>query len=159
MWHRQTKIIMNNIDQLSLAVTFRKEISNLLNATFNKISVISCRSVLLVEETVVPGENHRPVASHWQTLSHNVVSYFKLRSLVVICTDCISSCKSNYHMITNMTTPVMHEAKQSYTFESYTPLLALFFYYYHYNPTQMEKKTRWLLFSNLHVMSSLYAYR
>jgi hypothetical protein len=24
----------------------------------------------LVEET---GENHRPVASHWQTLSHNVV--------------------------------------------------------------------------------------
>ena len=34
----------------------------------------------------------------------------------------------------------MHEAKQSYTFESYTPLLALFFYYYHYNPTQMEKK-------------------
>ena len=22
----------------------------------------------------VPGEKHRPVASHWQTLSHNVVS-------------------------------------------------------------------------------------
>jgi hypothetical protein len=36
--------------------------------------VISCRSVLLVEETGVPGENHRPSASHWQTLSHNVVS-------------------------------------------------------------------------------------
>jgi hypothetical protein len=28
----------------------------------------------LVEETGVPRENHRPVASHWQTLSHNVVS-------------------------------------------------------------------------------------
>jgi hypothetical protein len=28
----------------------------------------------LVEETGVPGENHRPVASHRQTLSHNVVS-------------------------------------------------------------------------------------
>jgi hypothetical protein len=28
----------------------------------------------LVEETGVPGENHRSVASHWQTLSHNVVS-------------------------------------------------------------------------------------
>jgi len=39
------------------------------NATFNNISVISWRSVLLVEETGVPGENHRPVASHWQTLS------------------------------------------------------------------------------------------
>jgi hypothetical protein len=34
------------------------------NATFNKISVISWRSVILVEETEVPGENHRPVASH-----------------------------------------------------------------------------------------------
>ena len=44
------------------------------NATFNNISDISWRSVLLVEETVVPGENHRPVASHRQTLSHNVVS-------------------------------------------------------------------------------------
>jgi hypothetical protein len=30
--------------------------------------------VLLVEETGVPGENHQPVVSHWQTLSHNVVS-------------------------------------------------------------------------------------
>ena len=43
-------------------------------ATFNSISVISWRSVLLVEETGVHGENHRPVASHGQTLSHNVVS-------------------------------------------------------------------------------------
>ena len=31
-------------------------------------------SVLLVEETRVPRKNHRPAASHWQTLSHNVVS-------------------------------------------------------------------------------------
>ena len=44
------------------------------NTTFNNISVISWQSVLLVEETRVPGENHRPVISHWQTLSHNVVS-------------------------------------------------------------------------------------
>ena len=41
---------------------------------FNNISVISQQSVLLVEETGVPGENPRPVTSHWQTLSHNVVS-------------------------------------------------------------------------------------
>jgi hypothetical protein len=34
------------------------------NATFNKISVITWRSVYLMEETGVPGENHRPVASH-----------------------------------------------------------------------------------------------
>jgi hypothetical protein len=44
------------------------------NTTFNSISVISWRSVLLVGETGVPEENHRPVASHCQTLSHNVVS-------------------------------------------------------------------------------------
>ena len=31
------------------------------------------RSVLLVEETGGPGENHTPAASHWQTWSHNVV--------------------------------------------------------------------------------------
>ena len=35
-----------------------------LNATFNNISVISWRLVLLVEETGVPGENHRHAASH-----------------------------------------------------------------------------------------------
>ena len=39
-----------------------------LYATFNNFSVISWRSVLLVEETGVPGENPRPSASHRQTL-------------------------------------------------------------------------------------------
>jgi hypothetical protein len=34
------------------------------NATFNNIAAISWRSVVLVEETGVPGENRRPVASH-----------------------------------------------------------------------------------------------
>ena len=46
----------------------------IVNATFNNILVISLRSVLLVEETGVPEENHPPAASHLQTLSHNVVS-------------------------------------------------------------------------------------
>jgi hypothetical protein len=44
------------------------------NATFNNISAILWESVLLVEETGVPVENHRPVAIHRQTVSHNVVS-------------------------------------------------------------------------------------
>jgi hypothetical protein len=35
-----------------------------LDATYNNISVISWRSVLLVEETGGPEESHRPVASH-----------------------------------------------------------------------------------------------
>ena len=49
-----------------------------LNATFNNISVISWQLVQLAEETGIPGENHRPIASHWQTLSHNVVSSFEI---------------------------------------------------------------------------------
>ena len=62
-------------------------------ATFNNISVMSWRLVLLLEET---GENHRPVASHWQTLSHIVVSS----------TPCHERCSgsqvvvNNYHTIT-----------------------------------------------------------
>ena len=35
-----------------------------LNTPFNNISVISWLSVLLVEETGVIGEKHRPVTSH-----------------------------------------------------------------------------------------------
>ena len=34
------------------------------NATFNTISVILWQSVLLVEETGGPRENHQPVLSH-----------------------------------------------------------------------------------------------
>jgi len=83
------------------------------NATFNNISIISWRSVLLVEETGVPGETHRTAASHWQTLSHKVVSGthhiactgFELTRLVVIGTDCIGSYKSTCHTITTTTAP------------------------------------------------------
>ena len=39
------------------------------NATFNNISVISWQSVLLVEETRGPRENHRHVAGHQVMLS------------------------------------------------------------------------------------------
>ena len=77
-----------------------------LNATFNNNLVISWQPVLLVKET---GENHRPVASHWQTFSHNVASStwtrFELTTLVLIGTDFIGSCKSNYHTISTMTAP------------------------------------------------------
>jgi hypothetical protein len=44
------------------------------NATFHNISAISWRPVLVVEETGVPGENHRPWASNWKTLSLAVAS-------------------------------------------------------------------------------------
>ena len=43
-------------------------------STMFQLSVISWWSVLLVKVTGVPEENHWPISSHWQTLSHNVVS-------------------------------------------------------------------------------------
>jgi hypothetical protein len=65
----------------------------------NNISVISLGSVLLVEETGIPGENHWSVTSHWQTLSHNVVlgtPRFEFTTLVMIGTDCICSYKLSW---------------------------------------------------------------
>jgi hypothetical protein len=52
---------------------FRRDDFNLtkMNPWFS--TSLSWRSVLLVEETGGSGENHRPAASHWQTLSRNVV--------------------------------------------------------------------------------------
>jgi hypothetical protein len=38
--------------------------------TLNTLSVISWLSVWLVEETVLPRENHRPVTSHWHILNN-----------------------------------------------------------------------------------------
>jgi hypothetical protein len=37
-------------------------------AIINNISAILYQSVLLLEETVAPGENHRPTGDHLQTL-------------------------------------------------------------------------------------------
>jgi hypothetical protein len=69
------------------------------NATFNDITFISGRSVLLVEETGVPEEKHRPAASHWQTYHkvlyqvHLALAGIELTTLVVIGTDYIGSSK------------------------------------------------------------------
>jgi hypothetical protein len=55
-------------------------------------------------------------ASHWQTLSCNVVlsahrERFELKALVVIVIDGICSCKSNYHTITTTMTPFGNNSK------------------------------------------------
>jgi hypothetical protein len=51
--------------------------------------------------------NHRPVASHWQTSSHNVVSStFRLSGIRTHI--CIGSYKSNYHTIMATATPVFY---------------------------------------------------
>ena len=102
------------------------------NGTFNNISVIAWPSVLLVEETRVTGANHRPVASHWHTLSHNVVSstprlaVFELTS-VVIDTDSFGSRRSNYHIITTMTAHIRKKIDESnLRYVQYFVFLAIF---------------------------------
>ena len=70
MWHLFSIFYVNFSSKWPDLVLFGFMV---FNATFNNISVIWWWSVLLVEETGVPWENHRPAASHWQTLSGIVV--------------------------------------------------------------------------------------
>ena len=74
------------------------------NVTFNNISVISWQSVLLVEETG-GAEKTIDLKQVTDKLYHIMLytslwSGFELTTSVLICTDCIGSCKSNYHTIT-----------------------------------------------------------
>ena len=91
------------------------------NATFNNISAISCQPVLLVEETGVHDENHQPIASHFQTLSHKVVSRTlsherDSNSKVVIGTDYIGSYQSNYHTFMIMTATQIEQVQDKKEF-------------------------------------------
>ena len=124
----------------------------LFNANFNNISVISLQSVLLVEKT---WENHRPVASHWQTVPHNVVSSIsrhervRTHNLVVICTDCSGSWKFNYHTITTTTTPDLSFLKllsQTTIFSRWLQLIlhaTIAIRWLHSNDCSCGRRSRW----------------
>jgi hypothetical protein len=80
-----------------------------VNATFNTITFTSWQSVLLEEETEYPEKttdlsqvtdklyNIMLFTSSWSRFEHTI--------LVVIGTDCIGSCKTNYHTIMTTTAP------------------------------------------------------
>jgi hypothetical protein len=60
------KVALNTINQINHMGRVVVELSPIVfNATFSKISAISWRPVLVVEEAGVPGENHRPWACNW----------------------------------------------------------------------------------------------
>ena len=79
-------------------MALRLVLFKMFNTTFNNISVISWRSVLLVEETGVLGENHTRLYR-----VHLAWVGFELKTIMVIGTDCTGSCKSNYHTIMTTT--------------------------------------------------------
>ena len=79
------------------------------NVTFNNISAISWRSVLLVDETGILGENHWPAASHWQTLSHNIVSstprHERAGNTCWSLSITVSSLYNRYFNVSNLSSP------------------------------------------------------
>jgi hypothetical protein len=73
---------LNNKEILQVFIWYWVWWFMVFNVTFNNISVISWRSVLLMEQTEVPRGNHWPVASHWHTFQSEKL----LHSLVILST-------------------------------------------------------------------------
>jgi hypothetical protein len=90
------------------------------NVTFNNISAISWQPVLLMEDL----EKTTDLSQVTHKLYHKMLytspwSRFELTTSVVIGTDYIGSCKSNYHTITATTIPynnltILKDVRKSY---------------------------------------------
>ena len=62
-WIHNMAYIILSVSLKCSAIQLKEPKVMVFNATFNNISVMLWWSVLLVEETAVPGDNHRPIAS------------------------------------------------------------------------------------------------
>ena len=87
------------------------------DATSNNISVISWWSILLME---IGGNRSTEITTDLLQVTdklYHIMLYeykptwerFELTILVVICTDCLCSCKSNYHTIITTTSPLIYK--------------------------------------------------
>jgi len=74
---RKKKYVLARSDHTSIKSILFVMVVLVLSATFNNMSVISWRSVLLVEETGVPEEYHRP-AQVIDKLYH-IIIYFDIQ--------------------------------------------------------------------------------
>ena len=111
-WHIKWKYLIQKFHDICLSYYFKLHIREgdkicvmVFNATFSNISVISWLSLLLVEEAGVPGKTHRPIASHWQSLSHCIECISQSTGFELITWVVIGRCKFNYHTITTTMTP------------------------------------------------------
>ena len=117
------------------------------NATFNSISVVSWRSVLLMEKTRVLGENHRPAANHWQTLSHNVVSGTPRLSGIKLVKEIIEDVRNK---------PPPQKKKICRCFNDEYGTILLYFYYWKYNFFLADSRFENYIFSSRKVTIATY---